>query len=66
MYEQNTVGRDLSEVVSGGNFADIPMRDDLRFKGPLATSETLTFADGVLVAADLIIDSTPLRPPAEA
>lgn len=30
--------------------------------GPLASSETLTFADGVLVAAELIIDSTSLRP----
>lgn len=33
--------------------------------GPVASSETLTFDDGVLVAADLIIDSTPLRPPTE-
>ena len=30
--------------------------------GPIPSSETLTFADGVMVAADLIIDSTPLRP----
>ncbi len=29
--------------------------------GPIASSETLRFADGVMVAADLIIDSTPLR-----
>lgn len=29
--------------------------------GPIPSSETLTFADGVMVAADLIIDSTPLR-----
>lgn len=29
--------------------------------GPIPSSETLTFADGVLVAADLVIDSTPLR-----
>ena len=34
--------------------------------GPVATSETLRFVEGVLVAADLIIDSTPLRPPTEA
>ena len=33
--------------------------------GPIASSETLTFDDGVLVAADLIIDSTPLRRPTE-
>lgn len=33
--------------------------------GPIATSETLTYRDGVMVAADLIIDSTPLRAPAE-
>ncbi len=31
--------------------------------GPIATSETLTYRDGVMVAADLIIDSTPLRDP---
>lgn len=30
--------------------------------GPIATSETLTFEDGVMVAADLYLDSTPLRP----
>lgn len=29
--------------------------------GPIASAETLTFADDLLVAADLIIDSTPLR-----
>ncbi len=34
--------------------------------GPVASSETLRFVDGVLVAVDLIIDSTPLRPPTEA
>lgn len=34
--------------------------------GPVASSETLTFADGVLIAADLIIDSTPLRPLTDA
>ena len=33
--------------------------------GPIASSETLTFDNGALVAADLIIDSTPLRPPTE-
>ncbi len=33
--------------------------------GPIATSETLTYRDGVMVAADLIIDSAPLRAPAE-
>jgi hypothetical protein len=30
--------------------------------GPIPSSETLSFANGMLVAADLIIDSTPLRP----
>lgn len=30
--------------------------------GPIPSSETLTFDDGVMVAADLILDSTPLRP----
>lgn len=29
--------------------------------GPIPSSETLTFSNGVLVAADLLIDSTPLR-----
>lgn len=29
--------------------------------GPIASSETLRFADGVMIAADLVIDSTPLR-----
>lgn len=29
--------------------------------GPIASSETLTFDDGVLIAADPVIDSTPLR-----
>lgn len=29
--------------------------------GPIPSSETLTFADGTMVAADLVIDSTPLR-----
>lgn len=29
--------------------------------GPIASAETLRFVDGVLIAADLIIDSTPLR-----
>lgn len=29
--------------------------------GALASSETLTFADGVMVAADLVVDSTALR-----
>ncbi len=31
--------------------------------GPIASSETLTFDGGVLIAADLVIDSTPLRAP---
>lgn len=34
--------------------------------GPIPTSETLTFADGVIVAADLFIDSTPLRPASDS
>lgn len=34
--------------------------------GPIASSETLTFADDVLAAADLILDSTPLHAPAQA
>ena len=96
---------------TAGDFADVPMADDLRFTGPLqryadgpryradcarlagrvralamrhqfvdgdrvhsvydfdlglptgpiATSETLTFDGGRMVAAELIIDSTPLR-----
>lgn len=29
--------------------------------GPIPSSETLTFTDGIMVAADLIIDSSPLR-----
>lgn len=29
--------------------------------GPIATSEVLTFADGVMVAADLFLDTTLLR-----
>lgn len=33
--------------------------------GPIPSSETLTFENDVMVAADLIIDSTPLRAPAE-
>ncbi len=42
MHEANstTVRRYLAELASGGDFADIPMRDDLRFEGPLATSDT--------------------------
>ena len=42
MYEENatTVRRYLAELVNGGDFAGIPMRDDLRFRGPLATSDT--------------------------
>ena len=34
--------------------------------GPIPSSETLTFADGVMVAADLIFDTTPLRPSPDA
>lgn len=104
--------RYYDEFRSAGDFADVPMADDLRFDGPLqqyadgpryradcarlagqvrsltirhqfvdgdrvhsvydfdlglpsgpiATSETLTFDRGRMVAAELIIDSTPLRP----
>lgn len=103
--------RYYDDFASKGDFASIPMADDLRFTGPLHTyidggryrhdcralaagvqaitirhqfvdgdevhtvydfdlglptgpipsSETLTFVDGVMVAADLFIDSTPLR-----
>lgn len=32
--------------------------------GPVATSETLTYdTNGMMIAADLYLDSTPLRPP---
>ncbi len=34
--------------------------------GPIPSSETLTFVDGVMIAADLFIDSTPLRPQPDA
>lgn len=35
-----TMKQYFAELVSGGDFSDIPMRDDLRFRGPLATSDT--------------------------
>ncbi len=57
MYESNaaTMRRYLDKLVEGGDFADIPMRDDVRFTGPLASSTTAVeyrsicegFADGV-------------------
>lgn len=42
MYEPNaaTMRRYLDQLVEGGDFADIPMRDDVRFTGPLASSAT--------------------------
>lgn len=42
LHAQNAavMRRFLADLVSGGDFADIPMRDDLRFEGPLATSNT--------------------------
>ena len=42
MNEENTatMRRYLAELVSSGDFADIPMRDDLRFSGPLASADT--------------------------
>lgn len=40
MFRQNaaTMKRYLDQLVKGGDFADIPMRDDVRFTGPLASS----------------------------
>jgi hypothetical protein len=45
MYAENaeTMQRFLEQLVVGGDFADVPMRDDVRFTGPLASATT---ADG--------------------
>ena len=42
MYEPNvaTMRRYLEQLVEGGDFTDIPMRDDVRFTGPRASSVT--------------------------
>lgn len=42
MNEENTatMKRYLAELVNNGDFTDIPMQDDVRFKGPLATSSS--------------------------
>ena len=49
------VDRYLEELVEGGDFTDIPMRDDVRFRGPLVQADDATayraicadFADAV-------------------
>ncbi len=40
MYVVNiaTMERYLAELLAGGDFTDIPMRDDVRFTGPLASA----------------------------
>ncbi len=108
--------RYYEEFAGGGDFADVPMADELAFTGPvqqyvgagryrrdcadlaarvssieirhqivdgdcvhtvydfdlglptgpIVTSETLTFRGGEMIAADLFIDSSPLRPPESA
>lgn len=42
MYAENaaTMKRFLAQFVEGGDFADVPMRDDVRFTGPLASATT--------------------------
>lgn len=44
MYATNavTMTKYLAELERGGDFVDIPMRDDVRFTGPLASSRSAT------------------------